>query len=250
MLSDNFRAVLVAPEFPGNIGSAARALKTMGLKRLCLVNPACDPFDAAARAMAHNAGDILDAAVVLPDLPSALAGTVFSLAATGRPRRQGAPFLTPPEAAARIVETSDAGDVALVFGRESSGLTNDELALCSMLTSIPAAVDVPSLNLAQAVMVYAYEIHQRVNASSGSGRYPWSLVPHEELERFFERLESHLSSSGVSPATTMANYVARFRRILARVPLESRDLRLLHNLIFKDRGLSTEEPPDRADTDG
>jgi tRNA C32,U32 (ribose-2'-O)-methylase TrmJ len=89
-----------------------------------------------------------------------------------------------------------------------------------------------------------------VNASSGSGRYPWSLVPHEELERFFERLESHLSSSGVSPATTMANYVARFRRILARVPLESRDLRLLHNLIFKDRGLSTEEPPDRADTDG
>lgn len=237
MLADRLRIVLVSPEFPGNIGSAARALKTMGLKRLCLVAPACDPREEAARAMAHNAGDVLRDAVILPDLRAALAGTVFSLAATGRPRRQGSPYLTPPEAASRVVEMAGAGEVALVFGRESSGLTNEELALCSMLTSIPAAVEVPSLNLAQAVMVYAYEIHQRAIQPAGGGGYEWSLATHEELEHFFERLASHLLAAGVSPASTMPNYVARFRRILARIPLEPRDVRLLHNLILKDRGV-------------
>jgi tRNA/rRNA methyltransferase len=242
MLPDRLRFVLVSPEFPGNIGSAARALKTMGLNRLCLVAPACDPLDEAARAMAHNAGDVLRGAVIVPDLRTALAGTVFSVAATGRPRRQGAPYLTPPEAADQVLRVAEAGEVAIVFGRESSGLTNEELSLCSLLTSIPAAVEVPSLNLAQAVMVYAYEIHQRAIQPSGGGGYPWSLVSHEELEHFFERLESHLLAAGVSPASTMPNYVARFRRILARIPLESRDVRLLHNLIFKDRDVRPSEP--------
>lgn len=229
------RVVLVGSETSGNVGAAARALKTMGLARLVLVAPECDPRDHEAFALAHNAHDVLDASIVVPDLGTALRGTSYSIATTQRSRRQGAPFLSPEEAAGELRSYGATGDVALVFGRESRGLTNDELALCSIYSTIPAAVEVPSLNLAQSVMVYCYVLHQQTLTES-ERRYDWRLVPHDDRERFFGRLEQALVDSGVKPATTMTNYVARFRRILNRIPLEPRDLNLFYNLLLGSRG--------------
>ena len=230
------RIVLVGSETSGNVGAAARALKTMGLTRLVLVDPECDPLGPEALALAHNAHDVLTSAVVVPTLAEALAGTVRSIATTQRSRRQGAPFLSPDQAAAEIRDFASTGDVALVFGRESRGLTNEELALCTIY----------SLNLAQAVMVYCYVLHQQTLAPVDR-EYAWNLVPHEALEQFFARLEDALHAQGVTPATTMTNYVARFRRILARVPLEPRDLNLFYNLLLGSRGpgrpeLSQDDP--------
>jgi tRNA/rRNA methyltransferase len=229
------RIVLVGSETSGNVGAAARALKTMGLSRLVLVDPECDPLGPEALALAHNAHDVLTSAVVVPTLAEALAGTVRSIATTQRSRRQGAPFLSPDQAAAEIRDFASTGDVALVFGRESRGLTNEELALCTIYSTVPAAVETPSLNLAQAVMVYCYVLHQQTLAPVDR-EYAWNLVPHEALEQFFARLEDALHAQGVTPATTMTNYVARFRRILARVPLEPRDLNLFYNLLLGSRG--------------
>lgn len=226
----NVRIVLVGPESPGNIGAAARAMKTMGLSRLYLVSPACDPRAEDTTWLAHNAGDVLEQARIVPTLSEALAGTVLSVATTQRARRQNAPFYTPEELAPLLLERAVAHDVALVFGRESSGLTNEEHALCAVQSTIPAATDVPSLNLAQAVMVYAYALFRAAQAGQPVG-FAWNPATHEELEQFYTHLADVLTHVGARPATTMENYVARFRRVLGRVPLESRDVKLLHNLL-------------------
>ncbi len=243
------RIVLVGSETSGNVGAAARALKTMGLSRLVLVAPECDPRDHEAYALAHNAHDVLDASVVVPDLATALRETTYAIATTQRSRRQGAPFLTPEEAAGELRSYAARGEVALVFGRESRGLTNDELSLCSIYSTIPAAVEVPSLNLAQAVMVYCYVLHQQTLTES-ERRYDWQLIPHDAREQFFVRLEQALVESGVKPATTMTNYVARFRRILSRIPLEPRDLNLFYNLLLGSRGPGRVLPAVEDTTDG
>lgn len=228
--ADNIRIVLVQPESPGNVGAAARALKTMGLSQLVLIDPACDPRSDEAIALAHNATDVLASARVVPMLDQALADTVFSVATTNRTRCQNAPFLTPRELAPEVLAKSISHPVAIVFGRESAGLTNHEASLCSIQSTVASATDVPSLNLAQAVMIYVYEIFQAALVA-GEGRYAWRLARHAEFEQFYAHLCQTLTQLGTRPATTMENYIARFRRVLSRVPLESRDIRLLHNLL-------------------
>lgn len=227
---DNVRIILVGPESPGNIGASARAMKTMGLTELWLVNPACAPHADEAFSLGHNAADVLLQTRVVPRLENALQDTLFSVATTQRSRRQHAPFYTPEEVAPLVLERAAGGAVALVFGRESSGLTNEEVALCSVQSTIPAATSVPSLNLAQAVMIYAYELYQ-ASAAVEQRTYPWRLAQHAELEQFYAHLGQTLTRLGARPASTMENYIARFRRVLSRVPLESRDVKLLHNLL-------------------
>ena len=228
--ADNIRIVLVQPESPGNVGAVARALKTMGLSQLVLVAPVCDPRSDDALALAHNATDVLAAARIVPTLEQALSDAGFSVATTNRTRCQNAPFFTPRQLAPELLAKSVSHPVAIVFGRESSGLTNAEASLCSIQSTIPAATDVPSLNLAQAVMIYVSELFQ---ASLGHGEetYPWRLASHAEFEQFYTHLGQTLEQLGTRPATTMDNYIARFRRVLSRVPLESRDIQLLHSLL-------------------
>ncbi|HEY3964643.1 MAG TPA: RNA methyltransferase [Planctomycetaceae bacterium] len=228
----NVRIVLVAPEHPGNVGSAARALFTMGLSQLCVVSPACDPQGDDAYCLAHNAAEVVRNLRVFSRLEDALADTVFSVGTTRRTRRVGYPILLPEEAVAEIQGRGSESSVAIVFGRESSGLTNPELALCSIQSTIPAATDNHSLNLAQAVLVYCYALHragagEELHASYGK------LVTHVELEHFYDHLTETLTRLRTKPATTMESYVARFRRVLSRIPLETRDVNLLHKLLAK-----------------
>jgi TrmH family RNA methyltransferase len=228
----NVRIVLVEPEHPGNVGSAARALFTMGLSQLYVVNPACDPFSQDALCLAHSAAGVVKEIRVVSRLEEALADTVFSVGTTRRTRRVGYPVFNPEEAVTQIRGRGSDALAAIVFGRESSGLTNPELALCSIQSTIPVAIENHSLNLAQAVLVYCYVLHQ-ASLTPAAREHQWKLATHVELEHFYGHLGRTLSQLRLKPATTMESYLARFRRVLSRIPFESRDVNLLHKLLSK-----------------
>jgi TrmH family RNA methyltransferase len=228
----NVRIVLVQPEYPGNVGSAARAMFTLGLSQLFVVNPVCDPHSEEALWLAHGAADVVKNLRVVSRLEEALADTVFSVGTTRRVRRVGYPIFTPQEAVAQIRAREGESPVALVFGRESSGLTNPELALCSIQSTIPTATENHSLNLAQAVLIYCYLVFE--SSLQPAEREPrWKLATHAEMEHFYSHLQQSLRNLRMKPATTMESYLARFRRVISRIPLESRDVNLLHKLLAK-----------------
>ncbi|NOX36067.1 MAG: RNA methyltransferase [Calditrichaeota bacterium] len=220
--------ILVEPQYPGNIGSAARALKTMGFSRLRLVNPA-DPNAPQARWMAHASEEILEAAEIFPDLQSALKDVHFAVATTQREREFHFPFYTPKQLAAKIADLSREHHVALVFGREQSGLTNEEISYCHAISTIPAAVSHPSLNLAQAVMVYAYELFNFEMESEKS--YSWRLASQPELTALYDRLQQSLRRVGFQPMDDWDSFMMRFKRMFGRLPPEVRDVRLMHKIL-------------------
>ncbi len=229
---DNVRIVLVEPEFPGNIGSTARAMFTLGLSQLFVVNPACDPQSDEAYWLAHSAAGIVKNIVVVGGLEEGLSDTVFSVGTTRRIRRVGYPIFTPEEAVAQIRRRAAVAPVAIVFGRESSGLTNPELALCSIHSTVPTATENHSLNLAQAVLIYCYLLFQ-ASLAPDEREQAWKLATHVEMEHFYGHLLETLSRLRMKPATTMESYLARFRRVMSRIPLETRDVNLLHKLLAK-----------------
>ncbi|HEY1066853.1 MAG TPA: RNA methyltransferase [Pirellulales bacterium] len=224
------RIVLVSPETPANVGAAARAMKTMGLSRLVVVAPACDVHSAEAVRLAHNAEDVLANLEIVPTLDAALADVAFSAATTNRVRRAGLPFDAPEQLATRLLPIAEKQSVAIVFGRESSGLTTEEVVRCSVASTIPSATTVPALNLAQAVMVYCYALYQ-ASLTTAEREYEWSLAEQGEVEPLYRHLASTLERLEGRPAVSMDLWIDKFRRILARVPLERRDVALLHKFL-------------------
>lgn len=238
----NVRIVLVQPEYPGNVGSTARAMFTLGLSELYVVKPVCDPLGNEAFVLAHSAADVLRNVCVVERLEDALAGTVFSIGTTRRVRRVGYPTFNPEETIAQILARTVDQPVALVFGRESSGLNNEELALCSIHSTIPTATENHSLNLAQSVLIYCYLLHQ-ASLAPADRTYQWKLATHVEMEHFFSHLGDTLTKLRTKPATTMERFIARFRRVIARMPLESRDVQLLHKLLHRvEEGIDRRGP--------
>ncbi len=192
MLS-NVRIILVEPSHPGNIGGVARAMKNMGLTQLYLVSPEKYPHsDATARAA--GADDVLDAAVVVDNLRSAIADCTMVLGASARLRTLSWPQFNPHEAANKIVTASHSSPVGVVFGRERTGLTNSELDLCQYLVHIPANENFSSLNLAAAVQVMAYEIFSYEQRILGLTEIAQDDSPasQEDVQRFYEHLEAVL----------------------------------------------------------
>ncbi|HKX12432.1 MAG TPA: RNA methyltransferase [bacterium] len=150
--------VLVRPLFAGNLGSVARAMKNMGLKDLRLVEPKADKTELDARKMAAHAQDLLKKSKIFPDLKSAITGFDLVVGTSRRKGRERGNWTTPREFASQVGEMPVKQKTALVFGPEDSGLLNDDVALCQRMIHIPSHDDFPSLNLAQAVMVLAYEL--------------------------------------------------------------------------------------------
>lgn len=239
----NVRIVLVQPESSGNVGSVARAMQTMGLCDLRLVAPVCDPLADEAYLLAHSASEVIRNVRVVPTLAEALADTVFSVGTSRRTRRVGYPIFTPEEIAQQMCQRPGNQPTAIVFGRESSGLDNSELALCSIHSTIPCATENHSLNLAQAVQVYCYALYQS-SLTPLDREYRWRLATHSEMEHFYAHLQQMLEAGGTKPATTMEKYLARCRRVISRMPLESRDVHLLHKLLKRVvRGITLDEQP-------
>jgi len=228
------RFVLVRTSHPGNIGSAARAMRTMAYTRMDLVAPHRFP-DREASAMAAGADDVLEGAGVHAGLVDALAGTSLALGLSARRRGVNLPELTPREAAAQALAAAARGEqVALVFGNERTGLENEELARCHAMVRIPSVDDFSSLNLAQAVQVMAYEL--RV-ASLGEN-VPAPPPLHDEppadaaqMERFYEHLAQTLDDIDFHKGRSPIMIMLRLRKLFQRAQMDERELRMLHGIL-------------------
>ncbi|NYZ62676.1 RNA methyltransferase [Luteimonas deserti] len=229
------RVVLVGTQHPGNIGSAARALKTMGLSRLVLVAPQKYPHNEADM-MAAGAEDVLAAAVVHDTLAEALSDCRLVLGCTARSRRVQLRELGPRAAAAAVRADADAGgEVALVFGRERTGLENAELQLCHAAVHIPANPDYSSLNLAAAVQVLAYEVRMALLGEAGAAPAAVAVqpdaAPHAELEGFFAQLADTLDAIDFHKGRTPDSAMRKLRRLFVRTGLDRQEVRLLRGVL-------------------
>jgi len=232
------RFVLVAPSHPGNIGAAARALKTMGFSSLHVVAPRHSGFATApeAVALATHGADVLAAARAHATLVEALAGVTLAFAMTGYARAFGPPLLDLRSAAAAAAQELQrpAGQIALVFGTERSGLTNEEVAQCQRCCAIPADAQHGSLNLAQAVMVAAYECRLALHG----GAIAPQVVPFEDepaasvdrLERLYAHLERALVASGFLDGEAPKKLMPRLRRLFARARPSDTEVDILHGI--------------------
>ncbi len=214
--------VLVAPARPENVGAAARAMKTMGLTSLRIVDSKAH-LQPAARWVAHGAGDILDGVQTFATLEQALADVDFTVATTARSRARFHYYCTPQQLLGQLNERSQwVGQAALVFGREDSGLTNEELELADLLTGVPMQADYPSLNLGQAVMVYCYQLSELMNVSA-----PQEPVANEgQLKALRQRAEGLLTALEVSDDQKLRDWL--HQRLGA---LQQRDTAMLHTLL-------------------
>jgi len=228
----NIRVVLCETAHPGNIGAAARAMKTMGLGQLTLVAPQRYP-DPQAQWLAVGAADVLQSARTCANLDEALAGSAFTVACTARPREVAVPMVAAREAAARIVEVARTQVVALVFGNEAYGLTAAEIGKCQLLATIPAQPEFSSLNVAAAVQVLAYELRLAAlgaTVRNRSGKEP-EHATHEEIERFYVHLERSLLEAGFLNPRNPKKLMARLRRLFGRTQLEQEEVNILHGVI-------------------
>ena len=225
------RIVLVETSHPGNIGAAARAMKTMCLEDLVLVNPAEFPH-ADATARASGAGDILERARVTATLDEALAGCALVAGSSARRRDIGPPELAPQECAMRLTTAAARQDVALVFGRERTGLTNEELGRCNLLVSIPANPDYSSLNLAAAVQVLCYELMlARAAAPAAADAPDTPLATADEMERLYEHLEAAALETGFLDPAKPKHLMRRLRRLFNRAQPDQNEVNILRGLL-------------------
>ena len=228
---NNIRIVLSHASHPGNIGAAARAMKTMGFGRLYLVNPKAFP-DPAADARASGALDVLGNAKVCTTLDEALAGTVLAAGVTARRRDLSHAMLASREAASRLCSLALQGEVALVFGTEMSGLSNAELDKCQLLVTIPANPDYSSLNLAAAVQILAYEL--RMAASDDAvvpAAKPMEPASLDEIERFYQHLERAMIRTGFLNPASPKRLMQRLRRLFSRTQLEKEEVNILRGIL-------------------
>jgi len=225
------RIVLVQPSHPGNIGSAARAMLTMGLSELVLVAPERFP-DVEATTLAAGADAVLERAQVVGGLDAAIGECRLVLGCTARQRGVRLPEMHPREAAARLLDPAAHGPVALLFGRERTGLTNDELQRCHGAVHIPANPGFSSLNLAAAVQVLSYELRGAALGGAPVPTRPARDLPatEAEMEGMFEHLAQALDDIDFHKGRSPRTVLRRLRRLLLRAAPDQREVRILRGM--------------------
>lgn len=239
---DNIRFVMVATTHPGNIGAVARAMKTMGLSRLHLVTPKLFPHsDAVARA--SGADDLLAGAQIHDDLVGALSGCRIAVGSSARLRHIEWPVLEPDDCALRLLDEAQFGPVALVLGRESSGLTNDELSCCQYLAHIPTEPDFSSLNIAAAAQLFAWEIRRAARAMEGKTPEAESrdVATVDAMEGFYGHLAETLTAIGFSDPAQSRKLMRRLRRLFNRACPDWTELDILRGILSAAQGKKTPE---------
>ena len=224
------RIVLVGTTHPGNIGAVARAMKNMGLDDLALVAPRYFPHpDATARA--SGADDLLEKARVVDTLAEAIDDCIFVAGASARSRSINWPCLDARDAASRALAESARGNVALVFGPEKSGLSNEDLDHCQALLSIPTNPEFSSLNLAMAVQVVCYEL--RAQQSDAPPRFESDVPPATSgaLEHFFSELEALLLETGFLDPDNPRHLMRRLRRFFVRAEPDENEINILNGIL-------------------
>lgn len=256
---ENIRVVLVGTSHPGNIGGAARAMKNMGLSRLVLVDPQDFPSSEAV-ARASGASDILDAAQVVGTLEEALVGCSLVLGTSARDRRIPWPLLDPRECGVAACEQAQqGGEVALVFGREYAGLTNEELQRCHFHVHIPSDPEFSSLNLAAAVQVLAYEVRMAWLAAENQPTKTLKLeataiqssqpVTADELESFYAHLEQALVEIRFLDPAKPRHLMSRLRRLFGRSEVSKLEMNILRGILTETIKAARGEHPSKEKVD-
>ena len=229
---DYIRVVLVEPTHPGNIGAAARAMANMGLRDLYLVRPREFPSEIAVK-RAAGANEILDQAKVCDDLDSAINDCVLVMGTTARLRAVEWPQLDPAGAALEAVGAAERGCAAIVFGRESRGLTNAELDRCHYLVRIPVDDGFASLNLGSAVTVLLYEVRKRALVAQNTGAADQDsadLASAEDLQRFYQHLEEVLTEIEFTDGRS-STLMRKLRRLYNRTLLTQEEVNILRGIL-------------------
>ena len=234
MNTDNIRIVLVNTSHPGNIGGVARAMKNMGLTRLYLVAPRDYPNE-QAEWRAVSAKDILDAAIVVPTLEDAIADCQFVVGTSARERRIPWPLLDARQCAERMAQASSQEQVAVLFGREDRGLTNEELRACNLHLNIPTSGAYSSLNLAMAVQIVAYELHMLRSSAelpvNELEQWDSPFASQGNMEHFYQPLEETLIDVEFLDPTAPRQLMSRLRRLYTRVRLDEMELNILRGVL-------------------
>lgn len=245
LLAAQVRIVLVDTSHPGNIGAVARAMKNMGLSRLHLVNPKQFPH-ADATARASGADDVLAAATVCATLDEALAGCGLVMGASARLRNLTVPLLDPRQSATQILkEVCGTGiECALIFGREHSGLTNDELGRCHYLVHIPTNADYSSLNLAAAVQVLSYELRMATldGQTNANEKDSEPLASADDMARFYIHLQQMLEEVGFLDPGNPRIMMQRLRRLFNRTRPNETEMNILRGILS-----AAQKPKRKAD---
>lgn len=235
-LFSNIRIVLVNTTHPGNIGGVARAMKNMGLNQLCLVEPKEYPSEQALW-RASNAADVLEGAQVFDTLDDAIADCGLVVGTSARERRIPWPLLTPRECAERTLGEVSSHPVAIIFGREDRGLTNEELHKCHYHLHIPSNPDYSSLNLAAAVQVVAYELRVGALTQQNAGQPvhfdDWDMPPanSQAQESYYAHLEETLYKLGFIQPGNPRQTMTRLRRLFSRVRLDEMELAIMRGML-------------------
>lgn len=227
---DNIRIVLSHTSHPGNIGAVARAMKTMGLNALYLVNPKSFP-DPEAVARAANADDILQQAKICRELDEALENTVLTAAITARPRDLSHTTFDARLGAIELVQLARQQPVALLFGPENSGLTTAEVNKCQIIVHIPANPHYSSLNLASAVQIMTYELLMALTGNVIPSPVKGELADFNEMELLYAHLEQLMSASGFLDPQKPKLLMRRIRRLFARARLEKEEVQILRGIL-------------------
>jgi len=232
----NVRIVLVETSHTGNMGSVARAMKTMGLTNLWLVNPLVKP-DSQAIALAAGASDVIGEAKIVDTLDEALEGCSLVVGTSARSRTLPWPMLDPRECGVKSISEAQHAPVAIVFGRERVGLTNDELQKCHYHVAIQANPEYSSLNLAMAVQILAYEVRIAWLATQEEGKEPvivedqTQYPPADDLERFYVHLEQVLLKTGFIRTSHPGQIMSKLRRLYNRARPETQELNILRGML-------------------
>ena len=229
-LLDRIKIVLVEPSHPGNIGGAARAMKTMGLSKLKIIRPRRYP-DPQADWRAAGALDVLDAAEVLDDLDAAIGDCHWVVGTSTRNRKIPWPVADAKTIAADILAQPDASSIAILFGREDNGLSNEELQRCHFHLQIPAAQAYSSLNLAMAVQVVCYELYQASLTQPPVPGWDRSRATSSQLDALLVHLEQTLLDSEFLDEQNPGKTMTRLRRLFTRVQLDETEVQILRGVI-------------------
>ncbi|MCU7836298.1 MAG: RNA methyltransferase [gamma proteobacterium symbiont of Taylorina sp.] len=239
MSLENIRIVMINTSHPGNIGAAARVMKNMGLKRLYLVQPKSFP-NYEATAMASGASDLLANAVVCDSFEEALAGCHLVLGTTARERKIQHEFINAREAGLLTADETKQQQVALVFGRERTGLTNDETGLCHKLINIPTNPDYSSLNVASAVQIVSYEVMMsHASHDSAAANSSIEYASSENVQRFYQHLEQTLVDIDFLKVKQSPQLMSKLRHIYNRVRLSEDEVNILRGILTKTQKITS-----------
>jgi tRNA (cytidine32/uridine32-2'-O)-methyltransferase len=228
---DQIRIVLIDTSHPGNIGASARAMKTMGLSDLYLVNPNEFPHPKAEE-LASGATDILEVAQVVPTLQEAIADCTLVIGTSARSRTIPWPLVSPREMAAKIKEEPPSGQIAILFGRERSGLNNEELHQCQLHVQIPANPLYSSLNIAAALQIIAYELRlASLDQKAITESWDYRLATADEMEKFFTHLQTVLIEIDFLKLNAPRKLMTRLRRLFFRTRPDVMEMNILRGML-------------------